>query len=137
MVAMKTAHSVTVTLPDGATHPASDMYDAVYMCMHSLPLGLTMLLHSSVHVSSDVMHIVILQHISALARTLCDAFKLILMWMLGKFFWLVGIFPFLAVAWHPGLIGSWLMLPAIFFVIYGLLMFKKKVYVPISVKKIK
>jgi len=112
------------------------MMDAIGMCLSSPALGFVMVFHLTVHVSSDVMHIYILRHISALARTLCDAVKLILMWGLGKLFWLCGIFPFLAEAWHPGFIGSWLMFPAILAVVYGLLMFKKKTYMPVSIKKI-
>ena len=41
------------------------------------------------------------------------------MWLLGKIFWALAILPPLAEAWHPGLLGSWLMIPAIFAVIYG------------------
>jgi len=41
------------------------------------------------------------------------------MWLLGKVFWFFAILPPLAEAWHPGVFGSWLMIPAIFTVIYG------------------
>lgn len=110
--------------------------------------------------TSDISHIIILKHISALARTLCDTLKMIaprhrkthghvvaeLMWLLGKIFWhlgavtrllctrprLLAILPPLAEAWHPGFFGSWLMLPAIFAVVYGMLMFKNGVFLPIT-----
>merc|ERR1712194_113641 len=72
------------------------------------------------------MGIVILKHISALARTLCDAVKLVLMWFCGKAFWLTGTVPYLAEEWHPGLWGSWLMLPAMPTIMYSLLMFRNK-----------
>eukprot|EP00429_Kryptoperidinium_foliaceum_P052537 CAMPEP_0176081466 /NCGR_PEP_ID=MMETSP0120_2-20121206/40751_1 /TAXON_ID=160619 /ORGANISM="Kryptoperidinium foliaceum, Strain CCMP 1326" /LENGTH=499 /DNA_ID=CAMNT_0017415235 /DNA_START=136 /DNA_END=1635 /DNA_ORIENTATION=- len=129
------AHFVMVTLPDGGQRPASDAYDSVIMCMNNPALGAAMLLHLFAHVTSDVSHIVILKHISALARTLCDAVKLILMWFLGKLFWVVGIFPMLAEAWHPGFVGSWLMLPAIGIIIYAMLMFKNATYYPIKLRK--
>mmetsp|Transcript_94121 Transcript_94121/g.243627 ORF Transcript_94121/g.243627 Transcript_94121/m.243627 type:complete len:521 (+) Transcript_94121:76-1638(+) len=137
LAAMMKASQVWVTLPDGSSHPASNMPDAVLMCFNNPVLGLTMILHLISHVSSDVTHIVILKHISALARTLCDAVKLILMWMLGKTFWFFGFFPVLAEAWHPGLIGSWLMLPAICIIIYAMLMFKEGSFIPLHVMKTK
>eukprot|EP00443_Scrippsiella_acuminata_P044409 CAMPEP_0115284290 /NCGR_PEP_ID=MMETSP0270-20121206/60817_1 /TAXON_ID=71861 /ORGANISM="Scrippsiella trochoidea, Strain CCMP3099" /LENGTH=591 /DNA_ID=CAMNT_0002701233 /DNA_START=26 /DNA_END=1800 /DNA_ORIENTATION=- len=162
LAAMMKASQVWVTLPDGSSHPASDMPDAVLMCLNNPVLGLTMILHLISHVSSDVTHIVILKHISALARTLCnldvssdvthivilkhisalartlcDAVKLILMWILGKAFWFFGFFPVLAEAWHPGLIGSWLMLPAICIIIYAMLMFKEASFIPLQIKKTK
>eukprot|EP00435_Cladocopium_sp_Y103_P054867 s1089_g18.t1 len=90
----------------------------------------------------------ILKHISALARTLCDTLKMIVMWLLGKIFWALAILPPLAEAWHPGLLGSWLMIPAIFAVIYGpslgdpgirgpnrMLMFKNGVFLPLVYAK--
>jgi len=123
-MAMYKFRGVWIELPDGGRRPASDPEDSFYMCWMSPILMTVFVSHLIVHVGQDVAHIVILKHISALARTLCDAVKLILMWMLGKVFWLVGIFPILAEAWHPGLIGSWLMLPAIAIIIYSMLMFK-------------
>jgi len=135
LAAMRKASQVMVALPDGGHRPASDMGDAFFMCFANPVLGLTMILHLFAHVSSDVTHIVILKHISALARTLCDAVKLVLMWGLGKAFWFFGFFPVLAEAWHPGLIGSWLMLPAILLIIYGMLMFKNASFFPLKLKK--
>mmetsp|Transcript_2574 Transcript_2574/g.7160 ORF Transcript_2574/g.7160 Transcript_2574/m.7160 type:complete len:259 (+) Transcript_2574:2-778(+) len=134
-LAMAKAHEVWVELPDGGQRPASDTYDSLVMCMNSTALGSVMLLHLFAHVTSDVSHIVILKHISALARTLCDAVKLILMWALGKLFWGLNIFPMLAESWRPGLIGSWLMLPAIGIIIYAMLMFKNGTYFPLKFKK--
>lgn len=133
---MHQVSKVWVTFADGSQRPMSDILDSVYMCWQNKALGLTMVLHLVAHVSSDLMHIVILQHISALARTLCDAVKLILMWGCGKLFWILGVLPFLAEAWHPGLIGSWLMLPAIIVVVWALLMFKRAAFIPLKVVKI-
>jgi len=134
-LAMVKAHSIKVDLPDGGQRPASDIVDSFYMCMSSSALGSVMLLHLFSHVTSDVSHIVILKHISALARTLCDAVKLILMWALGKLFWGLDIFPMLAEEWRPGFIGSWLMLPAIGIIIYAMLMFKNGTYFPVKLRK--
>merc|ERR1711972_1223721 len=130
---MYKASGMWSTLPDGGQRPVSDIQDSIIMCVNNPVLGFTMLLHLFVHVSMDLSHIVILKHISALARTLCDAVKLVLMWFLGKAFWFFGVLPALAEAWHPGLIGSWLMLPSILIVIYALLMFKNAFYFPLAV----
>lgn len=128
LATMYQVRDVWISLPDGGKRPASDIHDSLYMCWVNPLLGLCWLTHLFVHVSQDVAHVVILKHISALARTLCDSVKLILMWSLGKGFWLLGILPVLAEPWHPGLIGSWLMLPAILIIIYSMLMFKNGVF---------
>eukprot|EP00930_Biecheleria_cincta_P031412 TRINITY_DN21806_c0_g1_i1.p1 TRINITY_DN21806_c0_g1~~TRINITY_DN21806_c0_g1_i1.p1 ORF type:complete len:522 (-),score=86.10 TRINITY_DN21806_c0_g1_i1:53-1576(-) len=134
-MAMYKSMSIWVELPDGGHRPFDDPVDVVYMCSTNFVLGFTLLLNISSHLSSDIAHIVILKHISALARSLCDALKLILMWILGKFFYFTAILPVLAEAWHPGLFGSWLMIPAIFAVVWGMLMFKNGVFVPVKYVK--
>jgi len=130
---MVQARQVLVPMPGGGTRPTTDITDAFVMCVNNPVLGVTMVLHLATHVSNDMMHIVILKHISALARTLCDAVKLILMWFCGKAFWLCGTAPYLAEEWHPGVVGSWLMLPAIPTIMYGMMMFKNKVFKPIGI----
>jgi len=126
---------IFVDLPDGGRRPFCDPEDMFYMMSTSPALAFCLLLNVTSHLTSDVSHIMILKHISALARTLCDTLKMILMWLLGKTFWLLAILPPLAEPWHPGLLGSWLMLPAIGAVVYGMLMFKNGVYVPITYVK--
>jgi len=134
-MAMYKSTTIWVVLPDGAHRPFDDPLDVLYMCSTNLVLAFTLFLNISTHLSSDIAHIVILKHISALAMSLCDALKLILMWLLGKFFYFAAIFPVLAEAWHPGILGSWLMIPAIFAVVWGMLMFKNGVYVPVRYVK--
>jgi len=134
-MAMYKSTTIWVVLPDGAHRPFDDPLDVLYMCSTNAVLAFTLFLNISTHLSSDIAHIVILKHISALARSLCDALKLILMWLLGKFFYFAAILPVLAEAWHPGILGSWLMIPAIFAVVWGMLMFKNGVYVPVRYVK--
>jgi len=52
------------------------------------------------------------------------------MWLFGKIIWKSGTFPPLAEPWRPGLIGSWLMLPAFLIISYGILMFKEQNFCP-------
>lgn len=132
---MYKSRSIFVDLPDGGRRPFDDPYDVLYMMSTSPALAFCLILNVSSHVTSDVAHIMILKHISALARTLCDTLKMILMWLLGKCFWFLAILPPLAEPWHPGLLGSWLMIPAIGAVVYGMLMFKNAVYVPLIYAK--
>merc|ERR1712194_123164 len=123
---------VLVPMPGGGALPTADFDDALVLCFNNPVLGIAMVLHLATHVSSDIMHIVILKHISALARTLCDAVKLVLMWFCGKAFCMTGTVPSLAEEWHPGLWGSWLMLPAMPAIVYSLLMFKNKSFKPVG-----
>lgn len=132
---MYKSRQIFVDLPDGGRRPFCDPKDVVYTMWTSPALALCLLINISSHLSSDLSHIMILKHISALARTLCDTLKMIVMWLLGKIFWALAILPPLAEAWHPGLLGSWLMIPAIFAVIYGMLMFKNGVFLPLVYAK--
>ncbi|CAE6947905.1 SLC35F6 [Symbiodinium natans] len=132
---MYKSRSIFVDLPDGGRRPFDDPADVLYMMSTSPALAFCLILNVSSHLTSDVAHIMILKHISALARTLCDTLKMIMMWLLGKAFWLLAILPPLAEPWHPGLLGSWLMIPAIGAVVYGMLMFKNAVFVPIIYAK--
>jgi len=126
---------IWVALPGGGHRPFCDPMDVLYMCSTNFVLAFTLIFNISSHLSSDIAHIVILKHISALARSLCDALKLILMWLLGKLFYFMAIFPVLAEAWHPGLLGSWLMIPSIFAVVWGMMMFKNGVFMPVAFVK--
>lgn len=130
-LSMYKARDVFVDLPDGGRRPFCDPYDVFYMMSTSPALALCLLINITSHLMSDVSHIIILKHISALARTLCDTLKMIVMWLLAKAFWFLAILPPLAEAWHPGFWGSWLMIPAILAVVYGMLMFKNGVFLPI------
>lgn len=124
-----------VDLPDGGQRPFCDPIDVFVMMSNSPVLTFTLILNISTHLTSDIAHIIILKHISALARTLCDALKLFLMWLLGKVFWFFAILPVLAEVWHPGYFGSVLMIPAMCATIYGMLMFKNGVFLPITYVK--
>eukprot|EP00439_Symbiodinium_sp_Y106_P054714 s4225_g7.t1 len=119
----------------GLPHRLFHVQDVLYMMSTSPALAFCLILNVSSHLTSDVAHIMILKHISALARTLCDTLKMILMWLLGKCFWFLAILQPLAEPWHPGFLGSWLMIPAIGAVVYGMLMFKNAVYVPLVYAK--
>ncbi|CAE7660149.1 SLC35F6 [Symbiodinium pilosum] len=132
---MYKSRTIFVDLPDGGRRPFCDPEDVLFMMSTSPALAICLLMNVTSHLTSDVAHIMILKHISALARTLCDTLKMILMWLLGKGFWLLAILPPLAEPWHPGLLGSWLMIPAIGAVVYGMLMFKNAVFVPLTYAK--
>ena len=47
------------------------------MMSTSPPLAICLLVNITSHLTSDISHIIILKHISALARTLCDTLKMI------------------------------------------------------------
>eukprot|EP00931_Biecheleriopsis_adriatica_P050057 TRINITY_DN28974_c0_g1_i1.p1 TRINITY_DN28974_c0_g1~~TRINITY_DN28974_c0_g1_i1.p1 ORF type:complete len:501 (-),score=118.42 TRINITY_DN28974_c0_g1_i1:182-1684(-) len=134
-ITMYKTHDIWVDLPDGGKRPFDDPMDVFYMMTTSPVLAFALLLNISTHLSSDVAHIMILKHISALARSLCDTLKILLMWALGKLFYFCAILPVLAEAWHPGLLGSWLMIPVIVAIAWAMLMFKNGVYVPIYMVK--
>ncbi|CAK9081681.1 unnamed protein product [Durusdinium trenchii] len=76
-LSMYKARDVFVDLPDGGRRPFCDPYDVFYMMSTSPALALCLLINITSHLMSDVSHIIILKHISALARTLCDTLKMI------------------------------------------------------------
>jgi len=63
--------------------------------------------------------------------------KLCVMWTLGKLFVTFAILPSLQERWKPMgppplFLGSWMMLPAMLLIAYGLLMYQKGVWVPLK-----
>merc|ERR1719323_1116757 len=83
----------------------------------------------------DFTHIMVLKHISALARTLADTVKMMSMWALDKAFWLLGVVPALAEPWKPGPTGSWLVVPSIAVMTYSMLVFKNCPLLPLVLRR--
>merc|ERR1712187_67189 len=97
------------------------------------------------HVGMDVSHILCLKYMSSLARSLSDAVKLGLLWILGKTFWFCGVAIYrngwpanggtLTVLAESPERNSWMMIPALFLIGYAMLMFKFRTYCPLQYAK--
>jgi hypothetical protein len=98
-----------------------------------------------IHVAMDASHVICLKYLSSLARSLGDAIKLGVMWLIGKGCWIAGSHIY-RMAWpaNGGLLEvfaepiepkSWMMIPALIVMAYAMLMFKFRVWAPIRLER--
>lgn len=118
-------------------HPVSDLHDTWVQLTNNHVLFALFFLHIVALVGLDLSALYISKHSNSIARVLVDSFKLIVMWLLGKLFWEMAILPMLAEPWKPvdwrsgSLWGSWVMPPVAIIILYGTMVFKKSMLVPL------
>lgn len=136
-VMMHYSSSRWVTMPNGVRHPASDIQDVYTMCQNKPVIAVVLIGHIVAQLCAEVSHMMILHHLSALSRSICDAFKIMFIWSDGKLFWYFGIFTAIAEPWKPGWTGSIMMIPAMTIVVWGMLMYKEDSFMPVYITKSK
>jgi hypothetical protein len=122
--------------------PMSDTTDVFVMCFNSPILAISLVGNLVSHVAMDASHILCLKYMDSLTRSLADAAKFAVMWMMGKMFWFSGeaiyadtwpkeggILAVLGEPWQP---HSWLMIPIITLIAYSLLVYKAADFFPIE-----
>jgi len=122
-----------VELPDGGFRPQADMMDVLVMCIGNPRLAIVMLLHIGFQVCAEMTRIVSLRYVTGMTLFVCHVFNVMVMWICGKAYWLLGIVPFLKEPWGP---TSWLMIPAIAIVSYGMLMFQTSAVNPLEIWRV-
>jgi len=114
--------------------PQSDIADTFAMMTNNPYLGIAFVMHIVSLALSDMAAVTLAKHVNSIARVLVDALKLMVMWFIGKFFWIIGRCVYLAEPWRDAdpIIGSWMMIPAMISISYSLLMYQKGVWLPIT-----
>jgi len=121
--------------------PNSDPVDVMIMMSNNWQLAFWFILHIVALALTDYSAISLAKHVNSIARVLVDALKLMVMWLLGKTFWLLAILPYLEEPWKScnfmegDYFGSWMMVPAMMGISYSLLMYQKGVWMPIKYSK--